>query len=211
MKKPENRGFRPGGFRRETPAGTQSTASTAPGGSGGSRGASVPERPTGREVERSEHLSLGEIKELIELVAEKQFNEFELERGGFRLRLQRGGQRATVEVQAATGVQPVSVVVPAPVSAPELPVSSNVQPTADEKLHVITSPIVGTFYRSSSPTAEPFVRIGDMVEVGRTVCIIEAMKLMNEISAEVTGTIAKIFIENGQPVEYGQPLFGLKQ
>jgi acetyl-CoA carboxylase biotin carboxyl carrier protein len=74
----------------------------------------------------------------------------------------------------------------------------------------VTSPIVGTFYRASSPTAEPFVKLGDPVELGMTLCIIEAMKLMNEIQSDANGTVAKIFVENGQPVEYGQPLFGIK-
>ncbi|HYO91535.1 MAG TPA: acetyl-CoA carboxylase biotin carboxyl carrier protein, partial [Pyrinomonadaceae bacterium] len=78
-------------------------------------------------------------------------------------------------------------------------------------LHIINSPIVGTFYRTPSPTAEPFVRIGSHVEPDTTVCIIEAMKLMNEIQAETTGEVVKIYVENGQPVEYGQPLFGIKQ
>jgi acetyl-CoA carboxylase biotin carboxyl carrier protein len=78
-------------------------------------------------------------------------------------------------------------------------------------LHVITSPIVGTFYRASSPNDEPFVKVGSQVEPDSVVCIIEAMKLMNEIQAETTGTIAKIYVENGQPVEYGQPLFGVKK
>jgi acetyl-CoA carboxylase biotin carboxyl carrier protein len=77
-------------------------------------------------------------------------------------------------------------------------------------LHTIKSPIVGTFYRASSPTSEPFVKLGDNIEPDSVVCIIEAMKLMNEIQAEVAGEIVKIFVENGQPVEYGQPLFGVK-
>jgi acetyl-CoA carboxylase biotin carboxyl carrier protein len=80
----------------------------------------------------------------------------------------------------------------------------------DQDLHIIPSPIVGTFYRSASPTAEPFVKIGSSVEPESVVCIIEAMKLMNEIQAEATGEVVKIYVENGQPVEYGQPLFGIK-
>ncbi|HYY58181.1 MAG TPA: acetyl-CoA carboxylase biotin carboxyl carrier protein, partial [Pyrinomonadaceae bacterium] len=81
----------------------------------------------------------------------------------------------------------------------------------DEGLHIITSPIVGTFYRTPSPTSEPFVRIGSHVEPDAVVCIIEAMKLMNEIQAEISGEVAMIYVENGQAVEYGQPLFGLKK
>ncbi|HWS53382.1 MAG TPA: acetyl-CoA carboxylase biotin carboxyl carrier protein, partial [Pyrinomonadaceae bacterium] len=80
-----------------------------------------------------------------------------------------------------------------------------------EDLHIITSPIVGTFYRSPSPNAEPFVKAGSAVEPDTVVCIIEAMKLMNEIQAETAGTVEKIYVENGQPVEYGQPLFGVKR
>jgi acetyl-CoA carboxylase biotin carboxyl carrier protein len=158
-----------------------------------------------------ENLSLTEIKELIELVSEKQFSEFELERGDFRLRLQRGGARVVAEVPVvpvttATGSAPVAAatVVHQPEAKPAA------EPSADEKLHLVTSPIVGTFYRSPSPTAESFVKLGDAIEAGKTLCIIEAMKLMNEIQSDATGTVAKIFVENGQPVEYGQPLFGLK-
>ena len=80
----------------------------------------------------------------------------------------------------------------------------------EEDLHVITSPIVGTFYRSSSPTVDPFIKIGDLVNAGQTLCIVEAMKLMNEIQSDVSGNIVKIFVENAQPIEYGQPLFGVR-
>jgi acetyl-CoA carboxylase biotin carboxyl carrier protein len=85
------------------------------------------------------------------------------------------------------------------------------EPSAEEELHLITSPIVGTFYRSPAPNADPFVKVGSRVEPDTVVCIIEAMKLMNEVQAEAAGTVAKIYVENGQPVEYGQPLFGLKK
>ncbi|NBO65234.1 MAG: acetyl-CoA carboxylase biotin carboxyl carrier protein [Acidobacteria bacterium] len=152
----------------------------------------------------SENLTLLEIKELIELVSDKQFNEFELERGDFRLRLHKGG---APQVEPSPAGQVVSVVHP---TAPPVAVPSAAEPSNDEKLHIITSPIVGTFYRSPSPTAESFVKAGDTVEVGRTLCIIEAMKLMNEIQSDAMGVVAKIFVDNGQPVEYGQPLFGLK-
>ncbi len=160
------------------------------------------------ENDMGEFLSLTEIKEIIELVSEKQFNEFELERGDFRLRLRKGlGETNERELD-----------VPHP-AGDSVPVESGAahaaagQPTAapqEEKLHLIASPIVGTFYRSPSPSAEVFVKLGDAVEAGKTLCIIEAMKLMNEIPSDTSGTIAKIFAENGQPVEYGQPLFGIK-
>ena len=156
----------------------------------------------------AEHLSLDEIKALIELISEKQFNEFELERGDFRLRLQKGVSKASSEthvsnhsseqgrfitVSAEPNVSPVPIASPAPTAPPP-----------EDDLQMVASPIVGTFYRSSSPTAEAFVKVGDAVESGQTLCIIEAMKLMNEIPSEVRGIVAKIYVENGQPVEYGQ-------
>jgi acetyl-CoA carboxylase biotin carboxyl carrier protein len=91
-----------------------------------------------------------------------------------------------------------------PTVAPEAPAAEPV------KLHIVPSPIVGTYYRAASPTAEPFVKVGDEIGAGQTLCIIEAMKLMNEISSDVNGKISKIYVENGQPVEYGQPLFGIQ-
>ncbi|HEX5733429.1 MAG TPA: acetyl-CoA carboxylase biotin carboxyl carrier protein [Blastocatellia bacterium] len=177
-------------------------------------------------------MNLKELKELIELVSEKGFAEFEMERQGFRLRICRSAQPAAQPPAPAA----MPVIVPAPLSVPvdlsaagagrEKPVepaqpSAPSQPEAgasapseaasdDTQLHTIKSPIVGTFYRAPSPTSESFVKIGDHVEQDSVVCIIEAMKLMNEIQAEVTGEIVKILAENGQPVEYGQPLFAVK-
>jgi len=100
---------------------------------------------------------------------------------------------------------------PSPAHAPAHPgTHATTAASQDQDLHIIPSPIVGTFYRSPSPSADPFVKIGTSVEADTVVCIIEAMKLMNEIQAETTGEVAKIYVENGQPVEYGQPLFGVK-
>ncbi|HKX32590.1 MAG TPA: acetyl-CoA carboxylase biotin carboxyl carrier protein [Blastocatellia bacterium] len=163
----------------------------------------------------SEHLNLAEIKELIELISEKQFNEFELECDGFRLRVQKSPSieapsliRAPLPVSNShleNHTQPAAPGIAAP---PPAPVQS---PAPEpENLHVVPSPIVGTFYRSPSPTAEPFVKLGAEIEAGQTLCIIEAMKLMNEINSDVYGRISKIYVENGQPVEYGQPLFGIQ-
>jgi acetyl-CoA carboxylase biotin carboxyl carrier protein len=163
-----------------------------------------------------ELLNLSEIKALIELIADKEFNEFELERGDFRLRLQRGAKEseAITPPQAVylPPVPPAPAPAIAPVLAPPAPAvaATPEPPPAEEALHIVTSPIVGTFYRSPSPTADAFVNLGDQVSAGQTLCIIEAMKLMNEIQADASGTVAKIFVENGQPVEYGQSLFGLK-
>jgi acetyl-CoA carboxylase biotin carboxyl carrier protein len=162
-----------------------------------------------------------QLKELIELVSEKGFSEFEVERQGFRLKItQAGGEHGSpVSLMAHPGAaasqepysgsgQPSMAVLPSSAQSPG-PVRG---PAADtgESLHIIKSPIVGTFYRASSPQSEAFVKIGDRVEHDSVVCIIEAMKLMNEIQAETAGTIADIYVENGQPVEYNQPLFGVR-
>ncbi len=182
-------------------------------------GAARPGERTRTDSLGGEHLSLADIRELIELISEKQFNEFELERGEFRLRLQKGTPRSGSEsgqreesggasVPPASAGSSLTVSSGAAISQPVGTPATLAAP--EENLHVITSPIVGTFYRSPSPTSQSFVQPGDVVEIGRTVCIIEAMKLMNEIQADARGTIVRVFVENGQPVEYGQPLFGLK-
>ena len=156
--------------------------------------------------------NLQEIKDLIEFVAEKNFDQIEIERGDFRLRISKGGERLSVPAPAVA--QPVAAP-PVAITTSSAPAVSTVNvevPAAqpEEELHVVTSPIVGTFYLSSSPTVDPFIKIGDSVSAGQTLCIVEAMKLMNEIQSDVSGSIVKIFVENAQPIEYGQPLFGLK-
>ena len=174
-------------------------------------------------------LNMDELRDLVQLIAEHGFTDFELEREGFRVRLRR---ELTPQIISAPVAQPqaaapsAQVSTAAEASAPTASSSASAttaqQPkhpgaeaeaaaSADEGLYIIPSPIVGTFYRSPSPTADAFVRIGSHVEPDTIVCIIEAMKLMNEIQAEVTGEVVKIYVENGQPVEYGQPLFGIKQ
>ena len=171
-----------------------------------------------RSADFTELKSLQEIKDLIEFATAKEFDEIELERGDFRLRLRKGGQFvAEPPVQMALptmqhGVASLASAASAPVAAPVLPVAAPATeaPPPEEALHIINSPIVGTFYRSSSPTTEPFIKLGDLIEANQTLCIIEAMKLMNEIQSDVSGTVVKILVENGQPVEYGQPLFGIK-
>ena len=167
-------------------------------------------------------VNMDELRELIQLIRENDFTEFELEREGFRVRFRR---RAEVDEAAAGGVnsaQELAATMPSGSSAVTTTVSSTSVPShpgakaqtaafEDQDLYIIPSPIVGTFYRASSPNAEPFVKIGSHVEPDTVVCIIEAMKLMNEIQAETTGEVAKIYVENGQPVEYGQPLFGINR
>lgn len=160
-----------------------------------------------------------ELKELIDLVAEKEFAEFEIERSGFRLKIKRSPDQIT----HATHVTQPHVLTPVPPPPIEFPVparptaaappveAKKAEPEPDQGLHIIKSPIVGTFYRSPSPTAAPFVSVGDHVKIGQVLCIVEAMKLMNEIESDESGTIVKIYPDTGQPVEYGQPLFGIKK
>jgi acetyl-CoA carboxylase biotin carboxyl carrier protein len=166
-------------------------------------------------------MNLREVKELIELVSEKGFAEFEIEHQGFRLHICRFKEPSVVQSTPSpiitSSTTPVASESPAPAqsnAAPAAPAATQTAkaeaPAAEAQLHTIKSPIVGTFYRSASPTSEPFVKIGDHIEPDTVVCIIEAMKLMNEIQAETSGEVVKIYVENGQPVEYGQPLFGIK-
>ena len=165
-------------------------------------------------AEPADNLSLSEIKQLIDLISEKQFNEFELVRGDFKLRLMKGVERVSVNPAAETREYLEPRIMPVPANAvtpaPQSSVVAAIPAQQEETLHIVTSPIVGTFYRSPSPTTSPFVNTGDMIEEGKVLCIIEAMKLMNEIPSDASGRIEKIFVENGQPVEFGQPLFGIK-
>ena len=159
-----------------------------------------------------------EIKELIELLVEKDIAEFSMERGDVKLHIKRSDHTPQV-VQVAAPTVPVAMPVTA-VTAPTVPPASpspsetaKPAPAADDdaNLHIVKSPIVGTFYESASPGAPPFVAIGDTVKEGQVLCIIEAMKLMNEIEADASGEIAKRFVTNGSPVEYGMPLFGIRK
>ena len=163
-------------------------------------------------------VNMDELRELIGLLRENGLAELELEREGFRVRLRREGAFPAEFADAIAAAAPIAVTKTPSLPAAPVVVSSPAHPGAhaetaaseDQGLRIIPSPIVGTFYRSPSPTADPFVKIGTNVEPESVVCIIEAMKLMNEIQAEVSGEVAKIYVENGQPVEYGQPLFGIK-
>lgn len=168
-------------------------------------------------------INMDELRDLIALIRENGLAEFELERKGFRVRLRRDVATGGADLQKETPSQE-AVAQRRDARNPETPLTYSPVPTPahpgaqaenaaseDQDLHIITSPIVGTFYRSASPSAEPFIKIGSSVEADSVVCIIEAMKLMNEIQAETTGVVAKIYVENGQPVEYGQPLFGIRK
>ena len=164
------------------------------------------------------------LKELIEFLQEKKIGEFRLERGELKVELKFEAAFAAQAAQPAAaqpfdpmllarllGAQPL-----APASLPELAsapaaVAPPVQlPPTEEALHTVKSPIVGTFYESPSPGSPAFVKVGDQVEAGQPLCIVEAMKLMNEIESDVTGEIVRQLIANGQPVEYGQPLFAVR-
>ena len=158
-----------------------------------------------------------EIKELIELLVEKDITEFEIERGDVKLHIRRGGA-----AQAPQVVHVAAPVAAAPVSAPPSASAATeaAKPTVvaastvadeDANLHIVKSPIVGTFYEAASPGSPPFVAVGDTVKDGQVLCIIEAMKLMNEIEADAAGEIVKRFVSNGSPVEYGMPLFGIRK
>ena len=158
-----------------------------------------------------------ELKELIDFLIEKDISEFELERGDVKVRIKRGSDQATVITHAmpvapmpmaASPVQtPSQSHTPPPVASPA---SAAPPAAAGEELHTVKSPIVGTFYESPAPGSLPFVKAGDQVAAGQVVCIIEAMKLMNEIESDASGEIVKILVNNGQPVEYGQPLFSIR-
>ncbi len=160
-----------------------------------------------------------EIKELIELLVEKDITEFELERGDMKVHVKRGNSATIVQVAPALATvlpsptsvasPPASSAAPAP-TTPAPPVQAE-EAAPDADLFIVKSPIVGTYYEAPSPGTPPFVKVGDTVQEGQVLCIIEAMKLMNEIEAEVSGVIAKMLVANGSPVEYGMPLFAIRQ
>jgi acetyl-CoA carboxylase biotin carboxyl carrier protein len=154
-----------------------------------------------------------ELKELIDLVIDKGITEFELERGDIKVRIKRGGDSVAPLPYAVHGAPPAApehgaapVAPPPPPSTPTTP--KDAEPA--ENLHIVRSPIVGTFYESPSPGSPPFVKPGDMVSLGQVLCIVEAMKLMNEIESDVAGEVVKKLVSNGQPIEYGQELFAIR-
>ena len=161
-----------------------------------------------------------ELKELIEFLIEKDIAEFELERGDVKVRIKRGAEHSAAPSVHATpaAVVPMPIVATPMVTngsgaAPPAAAASvkEASPAVEDNLHVVRSPIVGTFYESPSPGSPPFVKVGDKVEAGQVLCIVEAMKLMNEIESDVAGEIVKKLVNNGQPVEYGQELFAVRQ
>ena len=164
-------------------------------------------------------LTFDQIKELIELVAKHRLRGVELERSGFRLRVDGEETAPTVALPAVApqAVLPVGAVeADAPVAAAP-PAAADTTPSVEgltgdvpEDAHILTSPIVGTFYRRPNPDAPPFAEVGQKIEKGQILCIIEAMKLMNEIESDVVGEILEIYPKNAQPVEFGEPLFAIR-
>jgi acetyl-CoA carboxylase biotin carboxyl carrier protein len=166
-------------------------------------------------------VDLGQLERLLSFMSEHGLEEFEYAHGDLRIRLKKAipqtGAAPVLALPVAQNAAPQGILDQAPSNAPQAPVETGPGPsqgvpaavTASDE-HIIKSPIVGTFYAGPSPDAGPFVRAGDLVEVGQTVCIIEAMKLMNEIEADISGEVARVLVENGQPVEYGEPLFALR-
>ena len=157
-------------------------------------------------------MNIKEVKDLIQEILASDICEFELEHTGTKVKLRRGSPGEAVQQGVAPIVFHASPSTPPaarPEPAPVAPASTTEAPD-ESGLHFITSPIVGTFYRSASPNAEPFVKIGDMVEEGKTLCIVEAMKLMNEIPSDIAGELVHIYADNSHPVEFGQRLFGIR-
>jgi acetyl-CoA carboxylase biotin carboxyl carrier protein len=168
-------------------------------------------------------LDLKELKEILQILEEKEITEFELEEEGMKLRIRKAAASSNHSSAAAvlplhvSGVMPpLAAVTPAASAAAPPPTPPPAAPAAapvgmeDATLVVLKSPIVGTFYRAPDPNSAPFVNVGDRVRVGQVLCIVEAMKLMNEIEAESAGEIVKVHHESGQPVQYGDPLFTIR-
>ena len=160
-------------------------------------------------------MEFDEINRILDMVREHELSEFELEREGFKIKIKKGTLIAAAAPVAAPMVQPVAPSappIPASPATPQLEAVPNPPsiPPDDAEFAIVKSPIVGTFFRASEPGAPPFVEVGSTVKKGSVLCIIEAMKLMNEIDSEYDGEIVKIYVDNGQPVQYGERLFAVK-
>jgi acetyl-CoA carboxylase biotin carboxyl carrier protein len=161
---------------------------------------------------------LKELKELIEFLKDNKIGEFDLERGELKVRIKFAQDAPAASALDLAGLNrllasaPTAAAVPAIHAAAAAPAAVETPAPVDEDagLHIVKSPIVGTFYESPSPGSPPFVKPGDVVEAGQVLCIVEAMKLMNEIESDVAGEIVKRFVQSGQPIEYGQPLFSVR-
>ena len=154
---------------------------------------------------------IDQIEELLKIMTEHNLEEFEYSRGDLKIRLKKPSAGVAISAPRMVAAPEIIVAGATPASSSSS-ASSAPAPEArsTDDLHLVKSPIVGTFYASPSPGTEPFVKIGGYVDSGQTLCIVEAMKLMNEIESDSSGEVLRIFAENGQPVEYGQPLFGIR-
>lgn len=175
-------------------------------------------QPSKNQSSTIESPEVQQIEQLLRFMSEHNLEEFEYSRGDLRIRLKKPSVGATLIPRALSIPE---IIVPGaperlanpglPVAAPPLaPAAAPSEVRASEDLHLVKSPIVGTYYEAPSPGAEAFVKVGAHVESGQVLCIVEAMKLMNEIESDESGELIRIFVENGQPVEYGQPLFGIR-
>jgi oxaloacetate decarboxylase alpha subunit len=156
-------------------------------------------------------MNLKELKELIEMLKDTDISELEIERSGVKVKLRKGGDVTFHPSMPRMEYPPAAIVAPAITEAVAPPTTDKSVEAPKANQIKVTSPIVGTFYRSSSPDKPAYVEVGDIVKKGQVLCIIEAMKLMNEIESETAGKIVQALVENGQPVEYGQPLFVIEQ
>lgn len=155
---------------------------------------------------------IDQIEELLKIMTEHNLEEFEYSRGELKIRLKKPSAGAAISAPRMVAAPEIIVAGAAQQASSSSPAPTSLAPESrsTEDLHLVKSPIVGTFYASPSPGTEPFVKIGGYVDSGQTLCIVEAMKLMNEIESDTSGEVLRIFVENGQPVEYGQPLFGIR-
>lgn len=152
---------------------------------------------------------LEQIEQILRTMSEHNLEEFEYSRGDLRIRIKKPSANVVLTAPRAVSA-PEIIVAGAPAAPAATPSAPATEARTSEDLHLVKSPIVGTFYGSPSPGSEPFVKIGAFVDLGQTLCIVEAMKLMNEIESDVSGEVLRVFADNGQPVEYGQPLFGIR-
>jgi acetyl-CoA carboxylase biotin carboxyl carrier protein len=154
-------------------------------------------------------MNLDDIRQILDLVREHELAEFELERDGLKVRIRKAGHEVTLVAPAAPAPMPAAA---APPAAPASPPSAGAGPEPADAvdLAIIKSPIVGTFYRSPEPGAASFVEVGDLVRKGQVLCIIEAMKLMNEIESDTEGEVTAVYVENGRPVQFGDRLFAVR-
>jgi acetyl-CoA carboxylase biotin carboxyl carrier protein len=172
----------------------------------------MPGKNVGREEREARAWTLKDIEQLLDLLVAREISEFEMEKDGLKLRIKRDLAHEPPSSAALSShhVSQSAVGESSPVAANASTARESAAESSTEDLYIIKSPMVGTFYGAPSPNAPPFVKPGDVVQVGQVLCIIEAMKLMNDIESEVAGEIVRIYVENGQPVEYGQSLFAVK-